>query len=254
MDPSAEWQHAVRSVPASPAGITSDRIELRVQAIELAERGWPLRPGTYPHNGEWCELAGPSADRADNPGSSAERAAGNAAANASGHARAEHPQPIHSDWAGFAELSATELAEWWSERPYGLLAATGSGFGAIEVDADLGQRAARSLRACGAPVPIIATPFGRWFFPTAGDALTGHMLDELAEEQGERIVLHHQGSWIPLPPSVLPHGIVHWRVKPELCAWQLPSAQYVRNALCTALASTTTEQATEVADLLTAGR
>ncbi|GAB2741427.1 bifunctional DNA primase/polymerase [Salinifilum aidingensis] len=232
MDSSAEWQHAVRSVPASPAGLTSDRIELRVQAIELATRGWAIRPGTLPQHGE----------RRGNPGSPA------------GSSRAGLPEPVHADWAGFPELSATELAEWWAERPYSLLLATGRGANAFEVDADLGRRAAGYLRAAGSPAPIAANPLGRWYFLTRDEELVGHLLDELAEERDERIGIHGGGSWIPLPPSAFPHGVVHWRVQPELCGWQLPSAEYVRNALCAAMNPSTTEQATDVVDLLMAGR
>src|SRR5699024_1243457 len=115
----AEWQHAVRSIPATPAGLTSERIELRVQAIELTTRGWAVRPGTFPQHGTIPQ-------RGERLGSPDSRA---------GSSLAGDPEPVHADWAGFPWLSATELAEWWTERPYGLLLATGRGINAFEVDA-----------------------------------------------------------------------------------------------------------------------
>jgi hypothetical protein len=89
------------------------------------------------------------------------------------------------------------------------------------------------LRSTGPTVPIAATPTGRWLFLTEpGGSLHG----ALAER--EDVVLHGPGSWIPLPPSAFLHGIVHWRVRPEVCAWDLPDSQVVQDAMTRAVPGT----------------
>jgi hypothetical protein len=80
------------------------------------------------------------------------------------------------------------------------------------------------------PVPIVATPAGKWMFLTK----TGRPLRrELARD--EQVTLHGAGSYVPLPPSPFEHGVVHWRVKPEICGWRLPESAVVQEALVDAL-------------------
>ncbi|WP_438388090.1 bifunctional DNA primase/polymerase [Actinopolyspora saharensis] len=185
------------------------RIELRVQVLELASRGWSVFPGTYPVVGGWDghESTGALSGRED---------------------VVEGPLPIRRNWTGEL-VGADNVAAWWSERPYSVLLATGTDIEAIEVDADHGRRTARALRASGSPVPIAATPHGRWYFlTTGGQQLNGELADE-------GVVLHSEGSWIPLPPSTFPEGILHWRVKPQMCDWRLPDPDHVQEALLTGL-------------------
>ncbi|RCW40195.1 bifunctional DNA primase/polymerase-like protein [Halopolyspora algeriensis] len=175
------------------------RIELRAQAIGLASRGWPVLPGTFPANSGWAGRSG---------------------------ADAEGPLPVHSDWQQRLGTNPDQVASWWSGRPYSLLVATGQVVGAVEVDAGLGRSAAVALRSVGMPVPIVATPDGRWYFLTRGDQ---EFDGELAAHPG--IHLHGSGSWIPMPPSTFPQGVVHWRVAPQVCGWQLPAVELVQEAL-----------------------
>lgn len=189
------------------------RIELRAQAIGLAYRGWPVVPGTYPAGSQW--------------------AGGN-------EARPEGPTPVHDDWALRVGATADEVAERWSEGAYSVLVATGTVLDAIEVGTDIGRRTAAVLRSAGQPVPIAATPEGRWLFLTAA----GQVLPrDLAEHPD--VVLHGAGSWIPVPPTAYQHGIVHWRVRPEVCGWQLPAPHVVQDAMVRAV--TETQQITELA-------
>ncbi|SDP95310.1 Bifunctional DNA primase/polymerase, N-terminal [Actinopolyspora xinjiangensis] len=182
------------------------RIELRVQVFELASRGWPVFPGSYPSAEGWIGHETSAEDL--------------------GHG----PVPVHRDWRDRLTADASDVAGWWANRPYSVLLATGDGVEAIEVDADLGRRAAIALRALATPTPIAATPYGRWYFFTAA----GRGLDEeLAGTAGVR--LHSTGSWLPLPPSTFPNGVLHWRVKPQLCDWRLPDSAHVQDALTTGL-------------------
>jgi hypothetical protein len=180
------------------------RIELRAQAIGLAYRGWPVMPGTYPAAGSvW---------------------AGGASVHQTG------PSPVHEDWAQRVGATADEVAEWWNGEAFSVLVATGTTLDAIEVGTELGRRTAAVLRSAGQPVPIAATPEGRWLFLTAPGQTLPRQLSEHSD-----VVLHGAGSWIPLPPTAFEHGIVHWRVRPEVCGWELPTPHVVQDAMMRAL-------------------
>lgn len=191
MDGSDSWRRAFR-------------VELRAEAIGLAWRGWPVLPGTYPTGSQWSGREG---------------------------AEVAGPVPVHPDWQDRIGTAQKEVANWWTGKPYNLLLATGVVVDAIEVGGDLGRAAARGLRAVGLPVPIIATPTGRWLFLTH----TGSGLAPVLAEHDD-VVQHAAGSWVPLPPSSFSHGVVHWRVRPEVCGWQLPESHTVQDALVDALA------------------
>ena len=180
------------------------RVELRAQAIGFAWRRWPVLPGTYPAGAQWA-----GRDGMQDTG----------------------PVPVHKDWQDRIGTQAEQVASWWAGRPYSLLLATGVMVDAIEVGSALGTRAARVLRSIGLPVPIIGTPTGRWMFLTQ----TGPDLAESLVQHGD-VVLHGKDSWVPLPPTPYQHGVVHWRVRPEVCGWQIPASHVVQDALQDALA------------------
>ena len=184
------------------------RVELRAQAIGLAWRGWPVLPGTYPAGSLW-------AGRDDD----------------------EHtgPRPIHTDWQARIGTAPEQVATWWTGNPYSLLLATGVQLDAIEVPGHLGRGAARVLRGIGLPVPIMATPDDRWTFLVN----SGHELERPLAEHGD-VVLHSAGSYVALPPTPVQHGVVHWRVRPEVCGWQMPESSTVQDALLDALAAEST--------------
>lgn len=171
------------------------RIELRAEAIGLASRGWPVLPGTYPTGSDWTG-----------------------------------PVPVHEDWHSSMGASAKRIAAWWTGQPYSVLVATGTVVDAVEVDDELGRKAACLLRSADRPAPILAMPNGKWVFLTApGSDLPA----ELAARPGVR--RHGDGSWVPLPPTPFEHGVVHWRVKPEVWGWQLPNASAMHGVLARAM-------------------
>jgi len=184
------------------------RVELRAQAIGLAWRGWPVLPGTYPAGSQWA-----GRDQQENTG----------------------PRPVHTDWQERIGTAPEQVATWWTGHPYSLLLATGVLLDAIEVPGDLGRGAARVLRSVGLPVPIMATPDDRWTFLVNA----GHDLVRPLAEHGD-VVLHAKGSYVPLPPTPLQHGVVHWRVRPEVCGWQMPASSVVQDALVDALTANAT--------------
>jgi hypothetical protein len=180
------------------------RVELRAQAISFAWRRWPVLPGTYPTGTHW---------------------AGRDGMQDSG------PVPVHKDWQDRIGTPAEQVATWWAGRPYSLLLATGTMFDAIEVGSTLGTGAARALRSIGLPVPIIGTPTGRWLLLTQSDKNVAARFANHSE-----VTVHSVGSWIPLPPTAFQHGVVHWRVRPEGCGWEIPESHVVQDAVLDALA------------------
>lgn len=197
------------------------RIELRVQAIGLASRGWPVLTGTFPTEDGWSDGEKSVVDG---------------------------PSPVRRDVRESLNTAPEQVASWWSGHPYSLLLATGDAVEALEVSASTGRRAASALRATGTPVPIVASPHGRWYFLTA----PGRPLHpDLA---GSGLVREHgEGSWVPMPPTIFHHGVVHWRVKPEICGWRLPASQLVQDALhtsgCLDSTGSATGESDEVAEL-----
>ena len=184
------------------------RIELRAEAVSLAYRGWPVLPGTYPAGSElgvtqWAGRSG---------------------------LELHGPIPVHRDWVDRIGTRPDQVAPWGAGRTYRLLVATGHGVDAIEVGTDLGRRAAVALRSIGVPVPIAATPSGRWMFLVKSGS-------KLNTELANNVDVHHyaKGEYIPLPPTPMAHGVVHWRVKPSICGWNLPDAHVVQDALVEAL-------------------
>jgi hypothetical protein len=83
----------------------------------------------------------------------------------------------------------------------------------------------------GHPAPIVAMPNGRWLFLTT---VAAELPQALAEQESVR--WHGKDSWVPLPPTPFQHGVVHWRVKPEVWGWQLPQAEAVHDVLVRAVA------------------
>jgi hypothetical protein len=179
------------------------RIEMRAEAIGLAWRGWPVLPGAEP--------ASVTADGDDN-------------------GTWRRPVPAQDNWRELIGTHPHKVATWFGDETHSLLVATGTVLDAIEVDDELGKRAARLLRATGHPAPIVAMPNGRWLFLTT---VAASIPEELAAEAS--IQWHGANGYIPLPPSPFQHGVVHRRVKPEVWGWQLPEAAEVHAVLVRAL-------------------
>lgn len=172
------------------------RIELRTEAVDLAIKGWPVFPGTYPTGAVWDG----------------------------------RPRPVADAWQATLGVPTDQIAKWWNDEPFSVLVATGSVLDAVEVDDELGRKAASLLRASDRPAPILAMPNGKWvFLTTAG----GPLPEALATRPG--VVHRSEGDWIPLPPTPFDQGIVHWRVKPEVWGWQLPPAGAMHGVLARAL-------------------
>lgn len=182
------------------------RTELRAEAIGFACHGWPIVPGSYPAGSAWVGRDGGDGVAADGP------------------------VPVWPDFSQLVGCGPERIAELWDGRPFSVLLATGFGLDALELPADLGRATAVGLRVAGQPVPIATTPSGRWLFPVAGGGVLHPVL-----VRHTRVALHAEGSWVVLPPSPLLAGVVHWRVRPDMCGWRLPRLADVEDALLDAL-------------------
>jgi hypothetical protein len=184
------------------------RTELRAEAITFADHGWPIVPGSYPRGDQWVGMSSSLRTGAEQAGS----------------------VPVYPNWRQLAGCGPERVAELWSCHPFSVLLATGLGLDALDLPAELGRATAIGLRIVDVPVPIAATPTGRWLFPVLGGGTLHH---ELADHPD--VVLHAHGGWVPLPPSPCLPGVVHWRVKPGMCGWKLPRLDEVTDAVLAAL-------------------
>jgi Bifunctional DNA primase/polymerase, N-terminal len=115
----------------------------------------------------------------------------------------------------------------WRRQPYAVLVPTGERCDVVDVPASIGRILAARLEARSGLGPVIAAGT-RWFFVTApGGQLSA---------QGGDVLVHGQGSWIMLPPSLGPRGEpAAWLVKPGRYGWALPGRDNVIAALSTAM-------------------
>ncbi|MDQ2710478.1 MAG: bifunctional DNA primase/polymerase [Actinomycetota bacterium] len=176
-----------------------NRAELMAGAIDLADRGWPVLPGTFWQSDRWTGIPD-----------------------------APQPGPVSALTLGTAGASCDRqtVTGWWSELPYSVLVATGSVVDVIEVSALVGRRLCEQLRVYGVAVPVGASAAGRWWFAVSpGEALR----PELASRAD--VTLHGRGSWVVAPPTGFPEGGVHWRVPPSAAGRTLPDTYDVQVVL-----------------------
>lgn len=168
-------------------------------ALELADLGWPVMPGTFWQSDRWAGMP-------DAPQSG--------------------PVPALTIGAVGASCEQRTVTAWWSELPYSVLVATGSVVDVIEVSALVGRRLCEQLRASDVSVPVGTSPTGRWWFAVGpGEALR----PELAS-RGD-VTLYGRGSWIVAPPTALAEGSVRWRIPPSEGNEALPDTYDVQLAL-----------------------
>lgn len=138
--------------------------------------------------------------------------------------------PAYPEWARLAGCGPQRVAQLWSDHPFSVLLATGMGLDVLDLPAELGRATVVGLRVAGVTVPIAVTPAGRWLLPVHGGGALHRELDDHPD-----VLLHAEGGWVPLPPSPYPPGVVHWRVKPGMCGWELPRLDEVTDAVLAAI-------------------
>lgn len=178
-------------------------VETRAAAVDLAQHGWPVLPGTYQlaEHGAW--LGRPGAARLE---------------------------PVAALWQ-LATTTNPDLAmEWWTRRPYSVLLACGAGVDGVEVPAAHGQRALGQLSPAQRG-PVAVTPFGSWLFFVRSD--DEPLRPELAANAHAQ--LHASGAWLPIPPTARDGLPYRWRVPPNAVGWALPASAQVERVLVASL-------------------
>jgi hypothetical protein len=111
----------------------------------------------------------------------------------------------------------------WNQHPYAVLVPTGETCDVVDVPAGLGQALAVRLDGRSLLGPVIAAG-PRWFFLTSPGG-------RLPACNGD-VLVHGQGSWIMLPPSLGPGGEpAGWLVRPTRYGWRLPTRDNVIRSL-----------------------
>jgi len=207
-----------------------ERLALLQAAREYIRRGWPVIPGAW-----WSQELGRHI--CDIP--SCLSGGLHPAALDTGPVPAFSPPPNLADFALAGEDDARAQ---WRERPYSVLMPTGISCDVIEMAA---ASAARiwpngSLTSLHCPTAQLAprstidtgplTQDPTVFIVTQrGESISSDTINELTRHH---VVLHREGSWIPLPPSSVSGGSMRWVVSPQQCDWQtLPLAQLTQHIL-----------------------
>jgi hypothetical protein len=116
------------------------------------------------------------------------------------------------------------VARRWRLAPYAVLVPTGDTCDVVDVPRELGRALALRLDADARLGPVISAG-SRWFFLTAsGGSLPA---------PGGDVLVHGQGSWVMLPPSLGPGGEpASWLSRPSRSGgWVLPRRDDVMSRL-----------------------
>jgi len=190
-----------------------ERAKLRRTAIRFAAHGWHVVPGAYLVGGRTGRHAKERRFECGDLGCPTITC-----------------HPIVTGWTNLASTDPDRVANWWRERPYSVLLATGHAFDVLEVPAGLGRAAVLGDGHVAATGPVAVTPSGRWMFMVQ----PGHgVLPELSRHQD--VLLHGIGSWVPAAPS--PHfgGRVRWEIGPERNGWRLAEPYVIQNLMLDAI-------------------
>lgn len=117
----------------------------------------------------------------------------------------------------------TAVSVRWRRQPYAVLVPSGETCDVVDVPAAAARALALRLDARAELGPVIAAG-SRWFFLT----VPGGRLPA----SGGDVLVHGQGSWIMLPPSLGPGGEpAGWLVRPGRAGWKLPTRDAVLREL-----------------------
>lgn len=166
--------------------------DIRAAALEYAQHGWPVQPGTFQVAGSHTWL---------------------------GRTGATGIEPITEEWQQAGNTDGATALDVWTRRPYSILIACGAVFDAIEVPEHLGRALIEPLRDSECVPPTIGTAFGTWTFLTTPV--------DRATPPDHGIVVHTSGSWMVLPSTRDAHLGCRWRLHPRSLGWEIPDSRTV---------------------------
>jgi hypothetical protein len=202
--------------PAGGVAALRYRRALVRTAVSAAAAGWPIVPGAWWSGADRrfvCDLTGCG------------RTGPHPAVGAQGPGVPEYGEPVYGDGLADQALRHPEaVAARWRQRPYAVLVPTGEACDVVDVPAATGRVLAMRLDARSSLGPVIAAGT-RWFLLTAPGGTRHATLD------GD-VLLHGEGSWIMLPPSLGPGGEpATWLARPRGTGWTLPARDVVLTLL-----------------------
>jgi hypothetical protein len=189
-------------------------------ARDYARHGWPVVPGSW-----WSPAAGRHV--CDIPG----------CFSGGLHPGALDTGPVSPlsppvNLRDFALTSEIDIGSRWREHPYTILMPTGITCDVMELAASTAEAIwpSSGIASLHSPVATLSTVVDSpsrpqrtesvvFIFTQTGESISSDTLDELTRH---RVVLHREGSWIPLPPSTVSGRTTRWINAPRQCSWQTP--------------------------------
>jgi hypothetical protein len=121
------------------------------------------------------------------------------------------PVPFAAALPYCGPMSTNDVVRYWHQHDYPVLLAAGLTIDVLEVRRSLGADLLQRLDQHG---PVAVLPNGHWLlFVKAGQPPS----DELLRR---KVRYHGAGSWVPLPPTQIGRGTVHWHIDPASVRWR----------------------------------
>lgn len=170
---------------------------VRRAAVAYAERGWAVVPGAYGSGAARCGCARLGCRKAG-------------------------LHPLFDQWDSAASTDVAVVERWWARRAWEILLPTGHGIDFLEVPGPVGRATADLLGERAGPIAVL--PGHRWLLLCAADGCT---VTTSEQESRAGVLLHTQGSWVPVPPNGGMRGRGTWSRPPWVVDWWLPGTTEV---------------------------
>jgi hypothetical protein len=170
---------------------------VRRAAVAYAERGWAVVPGAYRSGVARCGCAWLGCRKAG-------------------------LHPLFDQWDRAASTDVVQVATWWARHAWEILLPTGNGTDVLEVPGPVGRATADLLGERAGPIAVL--PGHRWLLLCAADERT---VTTSEQESRAGVLLHTQGSWVPVPPNGGMRGRGGWFRPPWVVDWRLPGTTEV---------------------------
>ena len=179
---------------------------LRRAAAVYATHGWPVVPGAYAVGGRCgCSRLG---------------------------CRRAGLHPLLEQWEQAATTDVLQVGRWWARQAWAILLRTGHRVEVVDVSADVGAATAHRLSERAGPIAVSGSH--RWLLFCAAEDDPVNPTDD---DWRAGLLVHTQGSWVPVPADNRMRGRAGWLRPPWLVGWRLPGTREVLAAARAAAAS-----------------
>jgi hypothetical protein len=178
---------------------------LRRAAAVYAAHGWPVVPGAYAVGGQCgCSRLG---------------------------CRRAGLHPLLEQWEQAATTDVLQVGRWWARQAWAILLRTGPRVEVVDVSADVGAATAHRLSERAGPIALSGGH--RWLLFCAAEE---EPVDPTDDDWRAGLLVHTQGSWVPVPADGRMRGRAGWLRPPWLVGWRLPGTREVLAAARAAVA------------------